>query len=1010
MPATTPLFRLAGTVVVLLAAAPALAQLCGPTVDPCVVAANTNVPSGSVINLGTRDLVIAPNTVLTVQGAGILSVTAGDILLDDGARIVATGNAGVGGDVILDAAGSITLDPSSRIDVSAGTGGALTLIAGGTVTINGQIRANATTRDGDGGFVSIQSPGGTTVAGTGVLASAGDRFGCGGFFEIVTDGSVTVSAPVELKGGDCDGGDIDIDALGDVTVTATGTLNAIATFEFGSGGTISLAAGGNVLVSGPVIATGKGTLSEGGGDGGDLDVIGTDVTVNAPVTLSGAGPDGGGGFVDLLALGTLKVNAPLVVTGAAEGVGGDVLLASDAKTEVNSTVDLRAGFAGGSFDAIAVGDFTTVPATVIDASGTGSPFGQFGGSIDISACNLTLALGADLLTTGAGPAPRATATLAASGTMTIAGTINAGAFVELRHRGAPPVFLPGFVVSPAPSIVADGTLPCCVACGGTTTSTTTSSSSSTIGTTSVTSVSSTTSTSSSTTMPGPCGAPRSGCRKSIEPFKAKLLIRDKSKDSADKIVWKWLRGQATAAADFGNPLTTDDYAFCMWQVAGSPQLLTRVDAPAGGTCGSKACWRTTGRGTPTGYKYVDPDLTPNGGQKVVLAAGTAGKAKAIVKAKGLSLALPELPLALPVLVQLQSPTQCFEAYFTAAGAAQNTSEVFEGRATFPSTTTTTSTSSTSTTSPVPICGNGARELPEQCDDGNLVGGDCCSPSCTAEPAGQSCAEDGNVCTTDACDGLGACAHVAGNAGLVCRPAADACDAAEMCTGLSATCPADGALPDGSPCDVTACLTGETCTNGECGGGSPVVCPECESCDPTAGCVATPMQVCRQTVIPGKSKLLIKDQNPSDTDKLVWKWARGEQTAVADFGTPAVDDDYAICLYDETTLVPALVTRLSAPAAGACGGKPCWRTTSSGLKYVDAELTPNGIRKLVLKAGGDGSAAITLKAKGSNIPMPSLPLGSVLRLQVQGNGECWEATFSPGGVTQNNTLGYQAKSD
>jgi len=35
--------------------------------------------------------------------------------------------------------------------------------------------------------------------------------------------------------------------------------------------------------------------------------------------------------------------------------------------------------------------------------------------------------------------------------------------------------------------------------------------------------------------------------------------------------------------------------------------------------------------------------------------------------------------------------------------------------------------------PAAVCGNGIREGTEQCDDGNLVAGVGCSPSCTVEP-------------------------------------------------------------------------------------------------------------------------------------------------------------------------------------------------------------------------------------------------------------------------------------
>jgi cysteine-rich repeat protein len=58
------------------------------------------------------------------------------------------------------------------------------------------------------------------------------------------------------------------------------------------------------------------------------------------------------------------------------------------------------------------------------------------------------------------------------------------------------------------------------------------------------------------------------------------------------------------------------------------------------------------------------------------------------------------------------------------------------------------------------CGNGTREGGEECDDGNTIAGDCCSPTCRFDAAGSSCADDGSPCTTEACDGAGSCVHTA----------------------------------------------------------------------------------------------------------------------------------------------------------------------------------------------------------------------------------------------------------
>src|SRR5258706_11342302 len=48
------------------------------------------------------------------------------------------------------------------------------------------------------------------------------------------------------------------------------------------------------------------------------------------------------------------------------------------------------------------------------------------------------------------------------------------------------------------------------------------------------------------------------------------------------------------------------------------------------------------------------------------------------------------------------------------------------------------------------CGDGVLNSGEDCDDGNVSGGDCCSALCRFEPTGSTCS-DGNACTVnDAC--------------------------------------------------------------------------------------------------------------------------------------------------------------------------------------------------------------------------------------------------------------------
>jgi len=76
---------------------------------------------------------------------------------------------------------------------------------------------------------------------------------------------------------------------------------------------------------------------------------------------------------------------------------------------------------------------------------------------------------------------------------------------------------------------------------------------------------------------------------------------------------------------------------------------------------------------------------------------------------------------------------------------------------------------------VTACGNGLRELGEQCDDGNTAGGDCCSADCRAEAG---CAV---ACDTDfPCADGEQCVPRCGN-GAVCQPLATrACGPGPVC--------------------------------------------------------------------------------------------------------------------------------------------------------------------------------------------------------------------------------------
>jgi hypothetical protein len=76
------------------------------------------------------------------------------------------------------------------------------------------------------------------------------------------------------------------------------------------------------------------------------------------------------------------------------------------------------------------------------------------------------------------------------------------------------------------------------------------------------------------------------------------------------------------------------------------------------------------------------------------------------------------------------------------------------------------------------CGDGVLDPDEACDDGAANGqpGDCCTAVCQFQTAGTSCADDGDSCTADTCDGAGACLHAVAPA--------DACVPPDVAKGAS----------------------------------------------------------------------------------------------------------------------------------------------------------------------------------------------------------------------------------
>ena len=160
----------------------------------------------------------------------------------------------------------------------------------------------------------------------------------------------------------------------------------------------------------------------------------------------------------------------------------------------------------------------------------------------------------------------------------------------------------------------------------------------------------------------------------------------------------------------------------------------------------------------------------------------------------------------------------------------------------------------------------------------------------------------------------------------------------------------------------------------------------------------------QRAAPQGSVLVLKHGTP-DKNRLSWKWKSSLAVSQSDFGFPDFDTSYVLCIYDSGGL------RLHAgvAAGGFCGTKPCWIGTSTGFKYGNKALTPDGVLKMSLAAGGPGKGKLGVKGKGANLDMPGLPLSNSVSVQLLrgGTSTCWEATYTA--PSRNDMFQFKAKS-
>jgi cysteine-rich repeat protein len=146
------------------------------------------------------------------------------------------------------------------------------------------------------------------------------------------------------------------------------------------------------------------------------------------------------------------------------------------------------------------------------------------------------------------------------------------------------------------------------------------------------------------------------------------------------------------------------------------------------------------------------------------------------------------------------------------------------------------------------CGNAIIENGEDCDDGNVIGGDCCTASCLFEPVGSDC-DDRDACSAnDTCDGEGAClsgSPLACDDGLFCN-GVETCDSNLGCQSGTAPAIDDGISCTEDSCDEASDSIINLANDLSCDDGDPCT---ANSCDEFLGCTSVPIEPCGVEPVP-----------------------------------------------------------------------------------------------------------------------------------------------------------------
>ncbi|MFT4571539.1 MAG: cysteine-rich repeat protein [Hyphomicrobiaceae bacterium] len=245
---------------------------------------------GGIIDIAAgRDYVqsgtLTANAVAGEGFGGEIIITAGrDIIFTDGTTnqrrsIIADGHTsgenfgGDGGLIELDADRDVRLGVFSRIRADGsqpdGFGGEISVLSGRDTVLNGEVRARAAGKLGEGGFFEVLSDGGIEIGATGSVDLLGGERG-GGIAEFLSKGPFSAFGTIDVTAGNGGPG-------GSVEVLSDD--NAIFQSTFTVGGSLGNVGEGRILVQACLVEMREGASFENTAPGGQNLIIAREAAV-----------------------------------------------------------------------------------------------------------------------------------------------------------------------------------------------------------------------------------------------------------------------------------------------------------------------------------------------------------------------------------------------------------------------------------------------------------------------------------------------------------------------------------------------------------------------------------------------------------------------------------------------------------------------------------------------------------------------------------------------------------